>query len=424
MTSPTTTAANPLIAPRQDTTQWYTGIYIAEDIAYLRHGIENGSWVESGLGALATGLDGLVLVLDPLGSLASYGIAWLMERVRPLREALDKLAGDPGQIAAHAATWKNVAGSAEQARRQLDLAVAVDIADWSGPAADAYRNHAGAHGKVLQAVGEGALALSSAIEKAGNLVAMVRMLVRNLIADFVSVLVVRLAVWAAEELFTVGWATPYVIAQVSALVSEWVAKISNFIAKLIRSMRALGGLMQRLEQLIMSAKDVLTRLLRPTAHPTTPHETVPHQTTPHETVPHETVPHETTPHGSAPHEPAPHEPAPHDPVPHGEQPHPNSSGDPYPAVVDPRTGEPIHYPGRDLEVVPRDQRVTWGRQERGEFIGEWYRRGYETPPGGWAAYDIHHIRPREYGGTNAFDNLVPVLRDVHQNQFNPWWRNY
>jgi hypothetical protein len=48
----------------------------------------------------------------------------------------------------------------------------------------------------------------------------------------------------------------------------------------------------------------------------------------------------------------------------------------------------------------------------------------ETPPGGWAAYDIHHIRPREYGGTNAFDNLVPVLRDVHQNQFNPWWRNY
>ena len=29
MTSPTTTAPNPLIAPRQDTTQWYTGIYIA-----------------------------------------------------------------------------------------------------------------------------------------------------------------------------------------------------------------------------------------------------------------------------------------------------------------------------------------------------------------------------------------------------------
>jgi hypothetical protein len=418
MTSPTTTAPNPLVAPRQDTTQWYTGIYIAEDIAFLRHGIEDGSWVESGLGALATGLDGLVLVLDPLGSLASYGIAWLMERVRPLREALDKLAGDPAQIAAHATTWKNLAGSVEQARRQLDEAVATDIADWSGPAGDAYRNHAGAHGKVLQAAGEGALALSSAVEKAGTLVAMVRMIVRNLIADFVSVLVVRLAVWAAEELFTVGWATPYVIAQVSALVSEWVAKISNFIAKLVRSMKALGGLMARLEQLIMSAKDVLTRLVRPTAHPTIGIHDAP-------VTPHEPVPHEPTPHTTAPHEPTPpHDPTPPDPVPHVEQPHPNSAGDPYPQVIDPRTGEPVHYPGQDLEVVPREQRVTWGRQERGEYIADWYRHGYETPPGGWARYDIHHIQPREYGGTNAFENLVPVLRDVHQNQFNPWWRNY
>ncbi len=39
------------------------------------------------------------------------------------------------------------------------------------------------------------------------------------------------------------------------------------------------------------------------------------------------------------------------------------------------------------------------------------------------AYDIHHIVPREYGGTNAFENLVPVLRSAHQ-QFNAWWRGY
>ncbi|MFZ6018219.1 MAG: HNH endonuclease [Chloroflexota bacterium] len=32
----------------------------------------------------------------------------------------------------------------------------------------------------------------------------------------------------------------------------------------------------------------------------------------------------------------------------------------------------------------------------------------------WNLYDIHHIIPRQYGGTNAFENLVPVLRDVHQ----------
>ena len=102
----------------------------------------------------------------------------------------------------------------------------------------------------------------------------------------------------------------------------------------------------------------------------------------------------------------------------------NRAGDPYPEVIDPRTGEPMHHPGDDLPVVPKEDRVPWGRQERGEYIKEWYDRGYPTPEGGWSQYDIHHIQPREYGGTNDFENLVPVPRDVHQTVINPWWRKY
>ena len=43
------------------------------------------------------------------------------------------------------------------------------------------------------------------------------------------------------------------------------------------------------------------------------------------------------------------------------------------------------------------------------------------PEGSWASYDIHH---RELGGNNDFDNLVPVLREVHQSEFNEFWRNW
>jgi hypothetical protein len=45
-------------------------------------------------------------------------------------------------------------------------------------------------------------------------------------------------------------------------------------------------------------------------------------------------------------------------------------------------------------------------------------------PRGWKNNDIHHIRPREYGGQNNFENLVPVNRTIHQKQFNPWWQKY
>ncbi len=55
---------------------------------------------------------------------------------------------------------------------------------------------------------------------------------------------------------------------------------------------------------------------------------------------------------------------------------------------------------------------------------EWIEKGYQVPDGGWANYDIHHIIPRERGGTNAFDNLVPVPREYHQRTINPWWSGY
>jgi hypothetical protein len=95
--------------------------------------------------------------------------------------------------------------------------------------------------------------------------------------------------------------------------------------------------------------------------------------------------------------------------------------EPYPAIIDPRTNQPIQGPPNNLQWIPPGQGVSWdSRYDRAAFIKEWYDRGFKTPKGGWNLYDIHHIIPLEYGGTNAFENLVPVLRDVHQQKLNPW----
>ena len=103
---------NPLIAaPSAQGPSPWAGVWIAEDIEQIIHGVQQGSWIDGTLGVVSAGLDGLALVSDPVGALLQYGIAWLIEHVKPLSEALDWLAGDPAQIAAHAQTWRNVAGS-------------------------------------------------------------------------------------------------------------------------------------------------------------------------------------------------------------------------------------------------------------------------------------------------------------------------
>src|SRR5262245_1691438 len=101
---------NPLVATAQDPTTAVTGIGIAESAQGLAHGVSNGDWVEAGLSAVGVGLEVLSMVIDPLGTLASYGVSWLIEHVRPLKEALDWFAGDPPVIQSFSDTWGNVAG--------------------------------------------------------------------------------------------------------------------------------------------------------------------------------------------------------------------------------------------------------------------------------------------------------------------------
>ncbi|MFJ9863701.1 putative T7SS-secreted protein [Streptomyces sp. NPDC101165] len=102
----------------------------------------------------------------------------------------------------------------------------------------------------------------------------------------------------------------------------------------------------------------------------------------------------------------------------------NSKGVPYPQITDPRTGWPVPYPGDGFSVVDKADRVVWDGNARAAYIKEWYDRGYGDLSQPWKEYDIHHILPREYGGTNDFSNLVPLLRQAEHQPFTSWWRNY
>jgi hypothetical protein len=112
---------NPLFVAAIEAPGAWSGVWIAEDIELIAHGVRNGSWVDGTLGVVGAGLDALALVSDPSGALLQYGVSWLIEHIRPLSEALDWLAGDPGQIASHAQTW---AGDRVQ--------VTTLVASWAG----------------------------------------------------------------------------------------------------------------------------------------------------------------------------------------------------------------------------------------------------------------------------------------------------
>lgn len=250
--------ANPLVAPRVDSTTWYSGVGIAETVEMTVEGIHGGSWIDITLGGVGTAVETAVWVLDPIGALVAAGFGYAVEHLQPLSDVLDWLAGDPDQVNANANTWRNVATEHADIADLYVRAIRHQVPDWQGQAADAYRHQAGHTIVMLGALGKAAEGMAAIVAMTGSLVHLVRTLVRDLIGELVSILLVRIPLWTLETVGTFGIASPYVAAQITALVAKWGARIARLLRALARSLRNLMPAISTLDE-AMTAVGALLR---------------------------------------------------------------------------------------------------------------------------------------------------------------------
>ena len=257
-------SANPLVASRVDSTQWFSGLYLIEDLDAIEHGIASGSWVETGLGVVAGTLDTISTVINPLEAVVSWGVAWVIEHFEPLSDALEILAGDADQIMAFSQTWSNVAGAITTAGVSLRTAIDRETIDWTGTAAEAYRRHMNDELGAMASLAKVAEVLGQVVYGAGILVSCVRQMVRDLIAQAVGAVAGALPQWLAEEGITLGLATPVVIGQAVALIGKWIARVRTLLMALVRSIRNLMPILRNLNKIIDALVLLIKRLARTT----------------------------------------------------------------------------------------------------------------------------------------------------------------
>ncbi|WP_158842330.1 DUF6531 domain-containing protein [Saccharothrix deserti] len=181
-----------LVAKPVDETEWYSGISQVEDAKAVSEAVKRGDWIEAGIAGAPLGMDLAMCATDPtaaLGIVVQAGVGWLLEHVEPLRDALDKLAGNPAVVKSFGQTWQNVAERMTGIAEDCAADVKADLSEWTGTAADAYRKASAERVDALRATAEICSAVSSAVTKAGELVTMVRILVRDMIAALVSALI-------------------------------------------------------------------------------------------------------------------------------------------------------------------------------------------------------------------------------------------
>ncbi|WP_162830089.1 DUF6531 domain-containing protein [Amycolatopsis palatopharyngis] len=291
---------NPLVAQAQSTTTGYTGIGIAESAVDLASGISDGSWVAVGLGAVGVGLEVLSMVVDPIGTLASYGVSWLIEHVQPLKEALDWLAGDPPVIQSFSETWANVAAEVSAVAGDLGNEVNTGTAGWSGEAADAYRQASAEQADAIAGAATLSEGISVGVMIMGEVVAAVREIVRDLVGELVG----KLITWALEAAGTLGFATPLIAVQATAAISKAINKIADLIRNLVKTISNVSPLIRRVIDKLDEIIQALAKLARkfspgggttPSSTPNTPGIDAPTVKSPDTTTPSSAT---TTPSGT------------------------------------------------------------------------------------------------------------------------------
>lgn len=241
--------SNPLIAQRQDSTTAYSGISIMETGAGIKEGIETGDWASAAMGAVGVALDALSMAMDPFGAILANGVAWLMEHVGPLSDALDALTGDADQIQAYSQTWSNVAKALEDIGADVKTMVEQDLQSWTGDAADSYRKCVDDMVKTLGGTQQACEGAASGVKTAGEVVASVRTLVRDIISELVG----HLISWALQVIFTLGIGLLWVVPQVVAAVAKTASQIATLTQKLVTALKALIPLLKKAGTLFADA---------------------------------------------------------------------------------------------------------------------------------------------------------------------------
>ncbi|MBE6474947.1 MAG: hypothetical protein E7Z95_05175 [Actinomyces succiniciruminis] len=251
------TVANPLVAAQQESeSSFWAGTGVGEDISDLSQAIGEGSWVQGSLAGVGLAGDVLFTVTNPIAAGVSIVVGWIIEHIYPLDEMLEQLTGDADAVIAGSQTWTNIADAYTQQATSLNDYLIADMADQAGQTADAWRTRAGKLAGGMNAMSAAAANIAKGLEISAAIVQFVHDMVRDAISEAIGMFFEA----AAEEIFSLGLATPVVAGQISTWVADKVSMLASKAKDLVNSFEALSGLLKKIEPGVTKLMEGLKKL--------------------------------------------------------------------------------------------------------------------------------------------------------------------
>ena len=233
-----------------DTTTWASGAGLVEDGQQLAEALGSGNWLQGSVSGLSAAGNLVVAAFDPIGTLLSWGVGWLIEHLEPLKGWMNDLTGDPGEVRGTGATWAAIGGRLRESAETISAHVLDATAGMSGMTIDAYVRAQSVLTDQIRAVGDMCAGFAQAVSVAAELVQVVHDLTRDALSQVVGSFGSAIIQAAASA----GVLIPKVIADVAATISTWAAKLGRYVDDLLASFTALQKMLKKVREIVDSVR--------------------------------------------------------------------------------------------------------------------------------------------------------------------------
>jgi uncharacterized protein YukE len=242
----------------QPTTTATTGAGIVDSYSSLVTSITSDAESEGekvcdvALSAAGVVTDTIGFAIDPLGSVLSAGVGWLLEHISFLREPLDALLGNPDEINANIDQLKQAALEMHMIAQEHQQDIS-GIDDWTGEAADTYRGSMSQLSEELDSMASTLDGTAAVVGISGMLVTTMRGIIFGIISDVIAELVKGALIAVASSVVSLGSSIAaycgYAGTRAAMTASKCAAKISKLLGGLGRQAGRLGELAKAMQKL-------------------------------------------------------------------------------------------------------------------------------------------------------------------------------
>jgi hypothetical protein len=240
-----------------DWDQSFAGAGVVDGAAQIVKSIQDGDGLSIGGNVVAASMDVLAFFENPVKSLGTTAIGWLIEHLTFLDSFLDQTAGDPQAV-------QNASETFFQAAKDLDRVAAEQITAFgtgmetyrtgASPSALAFESRVRPRGDELKTLSLQCLGLGDAMNTAAMMVSTCRGIIRDLLTEFTWWVFKKGTLALAAAPYTGGGSLAYLLTDTCIAGAKMAKNFADKLATLVKDLGRLSGFLRELAGILSSTE--------------------------------------------------------------------------------------------------------------------------------------------------------------------------